>query len=301
MKISLIGTTTFIGPAVIGRLLETGYHISCLVKTDTPPDKTDKLKNIAKISGKEDRLSFYTGNLHSTDSILAHLKDSDAIVCLIDLKNTEFIRNVLTAISRSHIKRAIFIGSTTVLVPFESEVKKAKLASEDMIKNSGLDYTILRPSMIYGTPEDRNFSKMIAFIRKRGFFIVFGNGNNLIQPVYVDDVANAVASCLENPFTFGKTYEVSGKSPLKYKDMIQIVKTKLGGQFKVYYLPVGLSRFAVKIFGKLSPSSSLKPDMIDRSQIDKAYNYESAASDFGYEPMPFEAGIEKLIKELEKN
>ena len=57
----------------------------------------------------------------------------------------------------------------------------------------------------------------------------------------------------------------------------------------------------MKIFGKLSPSSSLKPDMIDRSQIDKAYNYESAASDFGYEPMPFEAGIEKLIKELEKN
>jgi nucleoside-diphosphate-sugar epimerase len=301
MKISLIGTTTFIGPAVIGRLLENGHFVSCLIKTDTPQDKIDKLKNITGLKEKNDRLSFYTGNLHSTDSILAHLKDSDAVVCLIDLKNIEFISNVLTAISRSPVKRVIFIGSTTVLVPFESEVKKAKLASEDMIKNSRLDYTILRPSMIFGTPEDRNFSKMIAFIKKRGFFIVFGNGNNLIQPVYVNDVANAVASCLENPATFGKTYEISGKAPLKYKDMIQIVKTKLGRQFKVYYLPVGLSRFAVKLFGKLSPSSSLKPDMIDRSQIDKAYSYESAAADFGYKPMPFEKGIEKLIKELEKN
>ena len=301
MKISLTGTTTFIGPAVIGRLLDSGHHINCLVKTDTPHDKIDKIKNIAGLKKKEDRLSFHAGNLHSTDSILNHLKDSDAAVCLVDLKNTGFIKNILTAVSRSAVKRVIFIGSTTVLVPFDSEIKKAKLLSEELIKKSGLDFTILRPSMIYGTPDDRNFSKMISFINKRGFFVVFGRGDNLIQPVHVEDVAGAIAAVIEKPATFGKTYEIPGRAPLKYKEMLEIVKSKLDRQFRIYYLPIGISRIAVKLYSRLVPSSSLKPDMIDRMEIDKAYSYENASEDFGYEPMPFETGIEKFIKHLEKN
>ena len=69
--------------------------------------------------------------------------------------------------------------------------------------------------MIYGSEDDRNYSKMLDFIKKHGFFVMFGNGENLIQPVFIEDVASAVAAVIENNRTFKKIYTLCGKEAYK--------------------------------------------------------------------------------------
>ncbi|HEX7561085.1 MAG TPA: NAD(P)-dependent oxidoreductase, partial [Candidatus Humimicrobiaceae bacterium] len=202
MKFLIIGATSFIGPFVLEKILPvfSGQEdiVTCLVRTGTDEEKLLKLKGLALSYNR--KINFTTGNLLSSDSIYNCIKGTNCLIYLVDLRNTTFIKNLLSAISRTGIKRAVFVSSTSVLVPFEYEMKKAKLKSEKLIEDFGrradFDYTILRPTMVYGCTDDRNYSKMLNFIKKRGFFVIFGNGENLIQPVFIEDVAGAVAAVI---------------------------------------------------------------------------------------------------------
>ena len=289
--ILLIGATSFLGPFVLGRLLDSRQDIKCLTRTGKHSDDLARL--ILNSGGKA---SYTNGNLLSPDSMMDALSGISSIVYMVDLVKTDLLKNFLSAISRSQAKRIVFISSTTVLLPSLSDVKDSKLRSEELIKKSGLDYTILRPTMIYGVSGDPNFSKMLEFIKKRGFFITFGKGKNLIQPIYIGDVAKAVADVMGNAVTHKKIYELAGKEPLKYNDMLGTVKQASGINFKVFRIPIGPSKTFMSIFGRLSKKLSLTPEQIERMGIDKAYSYKDAERDFGFSPISFEEGIKKLIK-----
>ena len=292
--ILLIGATGFLGPLVLKKLLETGYEVNCLVRTDS--DRSSLL-DIAKYAGK--KILFSSGTLLSPDSIISALKKADIVIYMIDLEHTGLLENFLSAARFSRIKRVIFISSTTVLIPQKSRVKNQKMNSEKLITSSGLDYTILRPTMIYGSKDDNNFSKMIRFIKKRGFFVIFGNENNLIQPIFIEDVADSITRIIDTKKTCGKIYDIAGKDSLKYKDMLGIVRNKLKKHFRIIRLPLKLSRFLISIYSKISGNPSLTPGQIERMGINKTYSYQKAADDFGFSPLNFEDGIEKLIKELD--
>ncbi len=292
--ISLIGATGFLGPSVLEKLLKRGYEVNCLVRTSS---NTSKLEEKAVKADK--KVIFSHANLNSTDSIILPLKNAEGAVYMVDLENTDLLENFIHAANRAGLKRVVFISSTTVLIPLDSKLKDNKIASENVIEKSRLDYTILRPSMIYGSCDDSNFSRMIYFIKKRGYFVTFGNGKNLIQPVYIEDVADAVASVIANEKTFKKTYDLAGKNPITYNKMIEIVKEKLNRQFKVLKIPIGPGKFLVSIYNLFSRSSGLTSDQIERMRIDKSYSYDDAAVDFGFSPLGFEEGIEKLIRALD--
>lgn len=305
MHLFIIGATSFIGPYVLGRILSALHGqedlVTCLVRDSTDKEKLAKIKDLALSQGI--KTNFVTGNLFSSESIYNCIKEADCLIYLVDLKNTHFIKNLLSAISKTAIKRAVFVSSTSVLVPFEYEMKKAKLESESHIEDfgrrEGFDYTILRPTMIYGCEDDRNYSKMLNFIKKRGFFVMFGNGENLIQPVFIEDVAGAVAAVISNNRTFNKIYTLCGKEPIKYKDMLLAVKSLVKKPFKIIRLPLLASKLLVAAYSKIFPKSNLKPDMIERMQVDKAYSYDAAQKDFGFSPIAFSQGIEVLIRKMD--
>lgn len=290
----LIGAASFLGPPVLKKLLENNYDVNCLVRTDS--DRS-RLLDAARSAGK--KITFSTGNLQSGDSIISAIKKAKSAVYMVDLKYTHLLETFLHTIKLTELKSVVFISSTTVLIPLECMVKKQKIYSENLIKNSGLDYTILRPSMIYGCPDDTNFSKMIRFIKRKGFFITFGSGNNLIQPIYIEDVADSIVNVLDNKKTYQKIYNIAGKDPLKYNEMLDIVRNKLKKKFKVIKIPIKLGILLISIYSKIFKNPSLTPDQIERMAINKSYPYDKAREDFNFSPVSFEDGIEKLIKELE--
>ena len=292
--ILLVGATGFLGPPVLKKLLETGYEASCLIRTDS--DKTNLL-DTAKSAGKN--ILFSSGTLRSSDSLILALKKADSVIYMVDLEHTDLLENFLSAARRAGIKRAVFISSTTVLIPQDSTVKNRKINSEILIASSELDYTILRPTMIYGSKDDNNFSKMITFIKKRGFFVIFGNGNNLIQPIFIEDVADSIIRIIDNKKTYGKIYNIAGKDSLRYKDMLGIIRNKLKKHFRIIRLPLKFSRLLISIYAKISGNPSLTPGQIERMGIDKVYSFHEASVDFDFSPVSFEDGIERLIKKLE--
>lgn len=290
--IYLAGGTSFLGKRVVEKLLGSGKDIKCLFRSEAAKHKLVLLREKNK-----EKLDMAGGNLYSADSLIYGLKGIDMAIYMVRLEYVDFVKNFLDAAGKCGLKRAVFISSTTALLPTENKFKKLKLEAEDLIKRSGLIYTILRPTMIYGGCGDNNFYKMLNFIKNKGFFVIFGSGKNLIQPIHVDDVAGAILSVLDNPAAFNKTYEICGEGALEYDEMLKIVRKKLKRNFRIIKLPIGASKFAVNIYKKIVKKSDFNSDQIEHMKIDSAYSYSEAQKDFGFNPIAFEDGIEKEIRE----
>ncbi len=291
--IYLAGATSFLGSKILEKLIADNKKVRCLSRSIQARHKLEKIQQ--KYPGN---IEITGGDLLSADSLVYGLKNVDKAIYVVRLEYHRYVKNFIEAAIKCDLRRVVFISSTTVLLPTELKVKEEKLLSEKNIKNSGLDYTILRPSMIYGGDGDNNFSKMLSFIKRKRFFVVFGSGENMIQPVYVGDIASAALAVLENENTVKKIYELAGKYPLKYNEMLKIVREKLRFPFRTIRLPLEMSKFAVSIYKQIVKKADLDTDQIDRMKIDKVYPYSNAANDFGYSPLSFEEGIEKEILEL---
>ncbi len=109
------------------------------------------------------------------------MKGADALVNIASL-GFGHAGSVIQATKEAGIRRAIFISTTAIYTQLDAKSKSIRLAAEQAIQTSGLEYTILRPTMIYGSRRDRNMWRLIRFLRVSPVAPVFGDGNYLQQP-----------------------------------------------------------------------------------------------------------------------
>ncbi len=125
---------------------------------------------------------------------------------------------IVAAAEEAGIRRAIFVSTTAVTTTLAAATKSVRLTAEQRIRSSRLQWTILRPTMIYGAPGDRNLSRLLALLRRTPLLPMPGGGRHLQQPVHVADVADAVLTAVERPVATGVTYDVAGPEPLPFAD-----------------------------------------------------------------------------------
>lgn len=181
-----------------------------------------------------------------------------------------------------------------------------KMASEEYINiedklltlRDEINITILRPTMIYGSSRDRNMYKLIKFIDKSPVFPIFGDGKNLMQPVTATDLAIAYQQVLDNAEVCkNQNYNLSGKYPIKYKELIKTVSSKLDKNIILLPIPIKLSYYAVLVGNRILPKFPLNEEQVLRMKEDKDFTHLKANRDFGYSPMSFDEGIESEVNE----
>jgi nucleoside-diphosphate-sugar epimerase len=174
-----------------------------------------------------------------------------------------------------------------------------RVQAEQLIAKSGLNYTILRPTMIYGTPRDRNIWRLISYLSRWPFIPVVGRGDALQQPVFVDDVANAVVQAADSECAIGKAYNLAGAAPLSFVQMVDTVCTGLNRSVARIHLPprptravaAALSRFGIPI----------TPEQVARIEEDKTFDTSAAATDLCFAPLNFEHGLARELQWLSQN
>ena len=119
---------------------------------------------------------------------------------------------ILAGARAAGIDRAVFVSTTAVTTRLPARSRAVRLEAEKQIRESGLKWTILRPTMIYGAPGDRNLSRLLMLLPRVPVLPVPGGGRHLQQPVHVADVASAVLSAAERPESAGNTYDIAGPS-----------------------------------------------------------------------------------------
>jgi nucleoside-diphosphate-sugar epimerase len=161
--------------------------------------------------------------------------------------------------------------------------------------DSGLDWTIVRPTMIYGTPGDRNMIRLLKFLKASPVVPVLGTGDYLQQPIHVEDLARAIADCLEAPAAVRKAYNLSGAAPLSYNQVVDQACAALGVSRPKLFVPLGLSLWAARLAEKLPFRTPVKEEQILRLNENKDFDHAEAARDFGFAPRPFAEGIRQEV------
>lgn len=281
MKVFVTGGTGFTGSYVIPLLLKNGYALRCLYRPES--DRSVPLR-------AQPEIEWALGDISDSQALSASMQGADALVNIASL-GFGHADSIVRAAKDAGIQRAIFVSTTAIFTQLNAKSKKVRLAAENSIETSGLKHTILRPTMIYGSPRDRNMWRLIRFMRYSPIVPIFGDGNYLQQPIYVGDVAQAIVSCLCNNQTIGKSYNIAGKSPLTYNQVIETIAGQMDKRVWKIHIPSALAVSVLKFSERLHIPFPIKSEQVLRLNENKDFSYAEATSDFGFSPLAFQEGV----------
>ncbi len=158
----------------------------------------------------------------------------------------------------------------------------------------GVEWVILRPTLIYGLGRDKNIAEIARFVRRFGFFPLFGKAKGLRQPLHAHDVAGACIAALGSPAAANRAYNLSGFDAIAYRDMVARIFTALGRPVRLLPVPLFAFRFAVAILRLVPRYRNWSSAMAERMNRDLVFDHSEATRDFGFEPRAFVLSAEDV-------
>jgi NADH dehydrogenase len=293
--ILITGGTGLVGGNLVGELLKDGSEVRCLVRD---PSKAATLK--------EAGCELVRGDVTDRTSVLQAFDDKiDAVIHLVGILaeprgtsfgtvHTEATRNVVEACMEKGVRRYLHISALGTRAGARSEYHRTKWDAEEIIRVSGLEYTIFRPSVMFGR-EDKFTNLFASVIRISPVIMIPGNGKNLMQPLFVKDVAKMMALCLKMQETIGKVYEVGGPDKYTFDDIIDRIAGVLGkGVYKVH-VPMALMRPGAALAEAVFPKPPITRDQLLMLEEDNATDENPLEDVFGITPAGFEEGMRTYL------
>jgi uncharacterized protein YbjT (DUF2867 family) len=284
MKVLLTGATGLLGGALLDLLLSRDREVRCLVRHES--------RNVSRLDPS--RVEVFRGDANVTDDLRRALVGTDA---LVHVAGIEHAPAVVGAARDAGVSRLVMVGSTSAHSAYEFR-SGPKRRMEDVVTGSGLDWTIVRPTMIYGSERDKNVHRLLRFLDRSPVFPIFGPGTNLWQPVYHEDCARGVYEALVRPAAVGRSYDLPGASPLPYATMVETAARALGRNPSLVRLPLEPIRRFLLLAETLRLPLPIKSEQVLRLREDKAYPLDAARRDLGYAPRPFHEGVALEVARL---
>lgn len=298
VKVLLTGGTGFVGRGVLACLIEAGYEPVCLVR----PGSEAKLT----LSGMG-KLTLVPGDLFDPQSLTAAMADCEAVIHLVGIiredkaKGITFsrlhvnaTRNLLEAARQRQIKRFIHMSALGARANAISPYHQTKYEAEQLVKESGIPFTIFRPSVIYG-PDDE-FVNMLAGLVRLPVTPVIGDGRYKLQPVSRQTVAEVFTQALASTHTLGEVYEVGGPEQISYTEMLDRIGHALNKRkVRKVHLPLALMKPVVTLMEGLPffPITQTQLTMLLEGNI--CTDTEKLYRDFTVKKVNFQDGISQFL------
>ncbi len=277
----MTGGSGFLGGHAIPLLVARGHSVSALSRSH------DAAERVAQLGARP-----VAGDLDDPASIDQAFAASGADA-LVNLASLGFghAPAIVAAAEDAGLERAVFVSTTAIVTSVDARTKQTRRSAEDMIKASALDWTILRPTMIYGTPADRNMVRLLRLLRRTSLVPVPGGGRRLQQPVHVDDLAHAVVAALDAPAAVHRTFDVAGPEALTFEQVIEQAACAVGRRARVVPVPLAPAVSALSLYERVATRPRLKSEQLHRLAEDKAFDISAARRDLAFAPRPFAEGI----------
>lgn len=281
MRVHVTGASGFLGRHVVPCLVERGHTVTALARSSTAAVRVKGL-------GAQPIL----GDLDDPASVDAAFGVSGA-ESLVSLASLGFGHGptIVAAAEESGLERAVFLSTTAVFTTLNAASKTARLAAEQAVHDSALAWTIVRPTMIYGTPADRNMARLLQLLRRSPVVPLPGDGRRLQQPVHVDDVAGAVVVALESPLAVGHDYDLAGPEPLSLREVIGEAAAAVGTSVRLVPVPLPLAVIALGLYERIATRPRIIAEQLRRLGEDKVFDITDARRDLRFDPRSFAAGI----------
>ena len=226
MKIFIAGATGFVGGHLTDELMQRGHEL--LLLTHTRRLTTEK------------GFSYVTGDVTDPDCYVSAMKGCDAVINLVGIIR-EFAGRGITferlhpdaatamtgAARKAGVLRFLQMSALGTRVDAVSDYHRTKWQAEEIVRGSGLAWTIFRPSLIFG-PKDAFVNMLARQLRFMPVLPVMGEGSYRLQPIHVSDVARCFCEALEKPETAGETYCLCGPDRLTYLELLDTIADAMG-------------------------------------------------------------------------
>ncbi len=205
----------------------------------------------------------------------------------VDAKGTE---NLVAAAKASGAKRYIYLSGAGAAPDAPYHWFRSKWRAETAVRESGLLYTIFRPSWVYG-PEDRALNRFLGMSRFLPFVPLIGNaGTQRLQPAFIDDVSRAVAEALVHPTADNQVFEIGGPEVLTMKEIVHTALEVSGRPRLMLSAPKAVMKLAASIL-QLAPGRPMTPDAVEFITIEALADPTRAELTLGIKMTPLREAL----------
>jgi uncharacterized protein YbjT (DUF2867 family) len=280
MKLMVTGGSGFLGGYVLREAARRGHRTVALARSGSAAAAVTALGALP-----------VSGDLNDAHSLIDAFaaKRCDVLVNLASL-GFGHAPVIIAAAERAGIPRAVFVSTTAVTTTLAATSRRVRLLAEQVIREAAFDWTILRPTMIYGDPGDRNLSRLLPLLRRAPVLPIPG-GRHLQQPVHAADVADAVLAAAERPAAAGHTYDVAGPEPLTFAELLRTSARAVASRTRFVPVPLSPVVAAARGYELVSRNPRVRVEQLRRLAEDKAFAINHAVHDLGYAPRSFADGI----------
>ena len=295
-RVFVTGGTGFVGKAVVRALLAHGFLVRCLVR----PGSESDLKGFESI----DRVP---GDVMNADGLAPSMEGCSAVVHLVGIirerrargvtferLHTEATRNMLAVARAAGITRYAQMSALGTRPGARARYHRTKWEAEEAVRASKLDWTIFRPSIIFGRG-DAFVSTLARAVQRLPVMPVLGDGRYRLQPVPVEQVAEGFARALRAPRSVGQTYEVAGPAPYAFVDLLDEIGRAVGRpRVRKVHVPLAPVRGLTRALDWL-PFYPLSSDQLVMLEEESVTDPSRFFAELGLEPQPLPVGLRRML------
>ncbi|MCE2688840.1 MAG: complex I NDUFA9 subunit family protein [Rubrivivax sp.] len=268
-QVAVLGGTGFVGHAVCEHLVERSGGAGGRIVVPTR-----RLRHGLALQSLP-TVQLVQANVHDDRDLARVLAGCEAVVHLVailhgseaefDRVHVQLPQRVAAACKAAGVRRVVHVSALGVAPDAPSRYLRSKAAGEQVWRESGLDVTVLRPSVIFGA-RDR-FLNLFAQLQALAPFVPLGGAHARFQPVWVEDVAAAVVRCLDQPATIGQVFECAGPQQFTLADLVRLAGRLSGHPRPVLPLPGALARLQALVMEYLPGEPLMSRDNVDSMQV----------------------------------
>jgi uncharacterized protein YbjT (DUF2867 family) len=296
--VTVIGGSGFIGRYVVQKLADAGHRVRVAVRN---PNLALFLKPLGRVG----QVQLMQANLRNQASIAAAVADADAVINLVGLlfesghqSFDEVQRDgailAATLATKAGVKSFVQLSAIGADANSESDYARSKAEAENGVRAAFPAATILRPSIVFG-PEDGFFNRFAAMAKWPMPVMPVVAGETKFQPVFVQDVAEAVLRAVDDPRHAGQTYELGGPRAYSFRQLTQYILDEVMVKKPLVDVPMPIAKVQAMVLG-LAPKPLITTDQLKLLQKDNIVSLGAKTlSDFGITPTPVEAIVPSYL------
>jgi uncharacterized protein YbjT (DUF2867 family) len=293
--ILVVGGTGFVGSHLIQRLRKDGVPVRAVVRS---PRKAQALKDLG--------VEVVPGDIADKASLEAAAAGVARIIHLVGIiqeapgvtfrgVHVEGTRNLIEAAKKAGVRHFFYQSALGTRPGAKSEYHKTKWEAEELVRASGIPFTILRPSLIYG-PGDQFTLRLSEMLKISPVMPVIGPGRSKIQPIYIDDVVTCIAKAVASDAFLNEIYEIGGPEQLTYEEVTAAIAGAMGIKRPMVHVPLLFMRPMARLLETVLPKPPVTTDQLIMLQEDNVCGMQDVREAFGVEPAPFSTGLKRFIK-----
>jgi len=303
MKVLVTGGTGFVGKEVLRELYAASHHIRLLVRDQTTPAAREVISRYAT--------EVREGDILEPATLPPALQGVDAVIHLVGIiaetgrqtfenVHTRGTQNLIAAAQIFGLKRFVHMSALGTRQNAASRYHQTKWAAEQAVSRSAMDWTIFRPSVIYG-PGDQFVNLFARMAESSPFLPVMGDGHARLQPVAVEDVGRCFAGALTEPRSIRESFDVGGPDMLTMPQILQTILTVTGRKRPIVHVPMGVAKALALFFENYYRLVARGIPPLNRDQLlmlqeDNVGDCQWTAEMFGLRHISFAKGIARFLK-----